>query len=374
MIQLLEIGLLALFIFLIQQQIYNYFWNKNLTASISFLTPGIFEHEKGALQEVIENRKRLPLPLLKVRFQTSRNLIFNNEKGSRITDKYYRYDVFHIGGGEKITRTIPFTGGKRGYYQIESIDLSALDLFLSKESRQTLHTNKSLYVYPKPYDSREFRLALQQLNGEVLSKRHLLEDPFEYRGIREYQPFDDIRSINWKATAKTDELKVTQKNYTSLPSIRIFFNIEDNGILKKEECVESCFQIAAGLSKYFLGQGYRVSCYGNGVDIHTGEPVMIEAGTGNGLLEHIYRTLARVDTSKPVVNFKNVLGEKLLDNRGNTLTCIIAPNQYPDFVELMEKFQKDGNDYLWFYPVWENTDPQLPESLQKHIKILHIRT
>ena len=37
-----------------------------------------------------------------------------------------------------------------------------------------------------------------------------MEDPFEYRGIREYQPYDDMRSVNWKATAKTGDLKVNQ--------------------------------------------------------------------------------------------------------------------------------------------------------------------
>ncbi len=373
MIQILEIGLLAMLIFFVQQKIYKRLWNRNLTAKLSFQTPCIFEGEQGSLREVIENRKRLPLSMLKVKFQTNRNLIFDTTKGSKTTDQYYRNDVFHVGGGEKITRTVSFIGGRRGYYQIASLDLVASDLFLTTEMSQSVAVDKSIYVYPRPFDSKEFRMSLQQLNGEVLAQRHLLEDPFEYRGIREYQPFDDIRSINWKATAKTDELKVTQKNYTSLPAIRIFFNVEDNGVLKKEECVEACFRIAAGLCKYFLSQGVRVSCYGNGVDISTGEPVAIEASTGKGQLEQIYRTLSRVDTTKPVANFNKCFGDKLLENANNTITCIIAPNQYAHFVELVESFQNAGNDYMWFYPVWESTDPELPPALKDHIRILHIR-
>lgn len=366
-------GLVALLIFFVQQKIYKALWNRNLTASLSFKTPSIFEGEEGALQEVAENRKRLPLSMLKVKFQTSRNLIFDTSKGSRTTDQYYRNDVFHIAGGEKITRTVPFRGGRRGYYQISNIDLVASDLFLTTEMMDTIPVNKSIYVYPRPYDSKEFRLILQQLNGEVLTKQHLLEDPFEYRGIREYQPYDDIRSINWKATAKTDELKVTQKNYTSLPEIRIFFNVEDKGILKKEESVEACFQIAAGLSKYFINTGIRVSCYGNGADIFSGDPVSIEASTGKGVLEQIYRTLARVDTTKPVLDFTKTFGEKLLEHSNRTITCIIAPNHYPEFVKLVEEFQNTGSSYVWLYPVWESTDPELPESIKDHIQILHIR-
>lgn len=373
MIQLLEIGIFALIIFFVQQKIYKKLWNRNLTASLSFLTPSIIEGEQGSLKEVIENRKRLPLSMLKVKFQTSRNLIFDTSKGSRTTDQYYRNDVFHVGGGEKITRIVNFVGGKRGYYQVENMDLVASDLFLTTEMLETHPVNKFIYVYPRPFDSKEFRLSLQQLNGEVLTRRHLIEDPFEYRGIREYQPFDDIRSINWKATAKTDELKVTQKNYTSLPTIRIFINLEDKGVLKKDEAVEACFQIAAGLSKFFLNQGVRVSCYGNGADMFSGEPFVIESSTGSGQLEQIYRKMARVDTTKPALNFTQYFGDRLLDNAGNTITCIVSPNHYPDFVELLENFQDNGNDYMWFYPVWESTDPELPQNVKEHIRILHIR-
>lgn len=373
MIQLLEIGLLALLLFRVQKKIYIQLWEKNLTAKLSFQSPCIFEGEQGSLQEVIENRKRLPLSMLKVKFQTSRNLIFDTAKGSRTTDQYYRNDVFHVGGGEKITRTVPFVGGKRGYYQVESLDLVSSDLFLTTQLVSTVPVKKSIYVYPKPFDSREFQLILQQLNGEVLSRRHLIEDPFEYRGIREYQPFDDIRSINWKATAKTDELKVTQKNYTSVPSVRIFLNIEDRGVLKKEDCVEASLKIAAGIGKFFIGQGVRICCYGNGVDLLTGNPVNLEEGNGKGQLEQLYRTLARVDTAKPVVDFRKYFEEKLLNSSGGCINCIIAPNLYQDFVELVERLQDKGESFILFYPVWESTEPELPKNIEQHIKVIHIR-
>ncbi|MBR1930631.1 MAG: DUF58 domain-containing protein [Lachnospiraceae bacterium] len=374
MIQILEIGLVAFALFFAQQLLYKKIWNRNLSADISFTSDHIFEGEKGYLKEVIENGKRLPISMLKVKFQTNRNLIFDASKGSRTTDQYYRNDIFHVAGGEKITRTIPFVGGKRGYYSITEMELVASDLFLSVEMPQTYPIRKSLYVYPKPFDNREFRQSIQQLNGEVLTKRHLLEDPFEYRGIREYQPFDDMRSINWKATAKTGDLKVNQRNYTALPSVRIFFNIEDNGVLKKEECVEATLQMAAGLCQYFLSQGIWVSCFGNGVDILTGETTSIAASAGSGQMEQIYRTLARVDTTKPAADFVGCFKEELLERtNGSTMTFLISPNQYEPFVHLIEQLQEAGKSYHWFYPVWDYTAPRLPAGLEKHIQLVHLR-
>ena len=228
-------------------------------------------------------------------------------------------------------------------------------------------------MYPRPFSSPEFKQSLQQLNGEILTRRHLVEDPFEYRGIREYQPYDDMRSVNWKATAKTGDLKVNQKNYTSLQTIRVFFNIEDTGILKKEDAVEMCFRIVAGIARFFLEQGIRIAVYGNGVDIINGEPVCVEAGAGSGQMDRIYKALARVDTTKPVVSFPDTFGERLLTENKGTRTMLVTPNAYEDFLSLLEEYDRQSGDYVWFFPVWGKELPQLPAWAEKHVRWMPVR-
>lgn len=201
MIQLLGIIVFALLLYLGQKYVYAKIWQRDLKVSLSFREDGIWEGQESELSEIIENRKRLPLTMLKVKFQTDRHLVFADTKGSRTTDRYYRNDIFQIGRLEKVTRALHFTGGRRGYYTIQEADLVASDLFLTAQYTATTPIEHcSLYVYPKPFSHPDFKRSLKQLNGEVLAKRHLLEDPFEYRGIRDYQPQDDLKSINWKAT------------------------------------------------------------------------------------------------------------------------------------------------------------------------------
>lgn len=373
MIQIIGIGLIAFLLFILQQHIYKKLWNKNLTATISFAVPSIFEGQEGQLKEIIENRKRLPLSMLKVKFQADRHLIFDDTKGSRTTDQYYRNDVFQINGGEKITRTIKFVGGRRGYYTIDSMDMVATDLFMTSQYVDTLPVATYIYVYPKLFDSAEFRRSLQQLNGEVLAKRHLLEDPFEYRGIREYQPTDDLRSINWKATAKTGDFKVNQKNYTALQSVRIFINLEDDGVLKKEECVEASLQVAAGLCDFFLRQGIKVSCFSNGVDMIHSKPLILEASAARGQMEAVLRSLARIDTQKPVVDFSTFFGKRLLEEANGTITCFVSPNHYTAFLDLVEQYHNLGKDYVWFYPIMDTKEPELSSSLEKNVRFLHLK-
>lgn len=371
MIKILGIGLIGFLLLVVQKSVYEKLWQRSLYVSVSFGKEPIFEGDQGELKEIIENKKRLPLSMLKVKFKTDRHLVFGNEKGSRTTDQYYRNDIFRIGGGERVTRTLKFRGGRRGYYTIDEVSLVASDLFFLSQLTADKKVKTELYVYPRPYDAARLRRSLIQMNGEMLSRRHLQEDPFEYRGIREYQPYDDMRSINWKATAKTGEFKVNQRNYTSLKSVRIFFNIQDDNILKKEAAVEMTLRIVASLCQLFLRQGVQVSCYGNGVDIITGSPVSIHPKAGQGQMDTIYRGLARIDTEQPAADFRAHFEELLFQKSQGTFTYFVAPNQYGDFVELLARYQASGNPFLWFYPSSASKDPELPPALERCIDVVH---
>ncbi len=370
MIRLLGIGLIGFLLLWLQKLLYEKLWEKSLYVSVSFGKDPVFEGEQGELKEIIENRKRLPLSMLKVKFKTDRHLIFGNEKGSRTTDQYYRNDVFRIGGGERVTRTLKFQGGRRGYYTIDEISLVASDLFFLGQLVTDRPVKTEVYVYPRPYDAARLRQSLVRMNGEMLSRRHLLEDPFEYRGIREYQPYDDMRSINWKATAKTGDLKVNQRNYTSLKSVRIFFNIQDDNILKKDAAVEMTLRIVASLCQIFLQQGIQVSCYGNGVDIVTHSPLNIPPKAGQGQMDAVYRGLARIDVEQPAANFPEIFEEMLFQKAQGSFTYFVAPNQYDDFVELLTRYRDAGNPFLWFYPSSSGRDPELPSALEQYIDVV----
>ena len=347
--KIIGIGIIAFFLVVLQMMLYKKYWAKNLHVSVTFRQNAIYEGDEGELIEVIENRKRLPLPMLKVKFQTSKNLWFGDEKGSKTTDQYYRNDIFQVGGGEKITRTLHFVGKKRGYYRINNIDLVASDLFFLNEDSQSLAMQEYMYVYPSIYQKEDFRLSLQKLNGEIIVKRHMLEDPFEYRGIREYQPFDDIRSVNWKATARTGNLKVNQKNYTAMQTIRIFLNLDDESIWKKDKEVEKCMQIAMGIASFFLAQGIRVSCYANGRDILTDEAVEIQGLAGIAQLEVLGKTLARVDMTKTPHPFVKNFREKVSAEADSFFTFFVSPNDYEDFQKLLEECDAQGMAYHWYH-------------------------
>lgn len=369
---ILALGILAYLLYVLQQYVYIKVWDKNLFVTVLFDVLGVTEGENAEVIEIIENKKRLPLTMLKVKFQTSRNLEFDATLSSKKSDQYYRSDVFQISGGERITRRLPFKAAKRGYYCIKNIDMVCSDIFLSREMYKSMGTDSYVYVYPKAFQSDDFAAALQKLNGEVLVKRHTLEDPFEFRGIREYQPFDEIRSVNWKATAKAGGLMVNQKNYTSMETISVFLNTEDSGILKKEQQVEGAVQIVMGIVSFFLAQGIKVALFANGRDIITGETICLNGGAGIGQLDAVRKALSRLDTGKNPEQFGSFWEHHGSAGRDNNLHIFVSPNAYADFLTVLKQCNDRKTEYLWLYPYCGSEKPQVPEEIKQKVQLIKL--
>lgn len=106
------VGLFACLVYLFQSWIYEKYWDKGLRLTLGFSKDAAYRKEEVDLIEVVENRKKLPLPILTVKFETSRNLVAKDDKNSSVSDNYYRNDIFTMRSMRKVTRTIPFIVNK----------------------------------------------------------------------------------------------------------------------------------------------------------------------------------------------------------------------------------------------------------------------
>lgn len=364
----------AVFLGYLQEKLYARYWDKNLSVSLHFQEESVTEGESCVLCEQVENEKLLPVPALKVKFQVSRYLQYEQEDGaSSVTDQYYRNDVLSIRPYMRHVRKLTFSCKKRGFYRINGLDMVAGNLLLSKELPKSLSSDAQLYVYPKAFRGAEFEQALQKLNGEILSRRHVLEDPFEYRGIREYGPYDTMRDINWKATARTGELKVNMKNYTSLKAVRIFVNLEDGAILRRMELLEDSISMAAGMAELFLKQGIRTALYTNGPDVLTGEQVCLEAASGIGHMESINRGLARIELSQSAPSFVKGLEDAVLerkDRTGSVFSIFLSADAQDDFQKLLCKCLERDMDFVWICPTLPGMDVKILPALERYATVI----
>lgn len=362
-------GMLAGGLFLIQQYIYKNWWDKGVEAVLRFEEEAVTVGEYVNLLEIIENRKWLPLSSLKVKFQCSRKLQFPDNKNSAVTDKYYRNDLFSVMPFKKVTRTLKIYCPSRGYYGIEGIDLVGADLFFSEEMSCSMGSNASLYVVPAALQTKETRAAVMKINGEIAAKRYELEDPFTYRGIRDYEQFDEMKTVNWKATAKTGDLKVNIRDHTAVSAVRIFMNLEDTNILRREELLEMSISLCAYLAENLISQGIRVSVYANAKDCISKQILELTDHTNQGSLKTIYKALARLDLEEKTEDFVTCFGKQLQKEQNSLYTIFISPDRHVEFQELLLTYPKK-EEFIWLCPVKNDEISTILEALRRYTILL----
>lgn len=362
-------ALLALGIFILQRVVYSRLWQEGVTVTLTFDKSTVRAGEEVRLLEVVENRKGLPLSSLKVKFQCSRYLLFSDSTNSSVTDRYYRNDLFSVMPYQRITRTHRIACPKRGYYGIYGIDLVGADLFFSEEMMGSLSSEAVLYVLPGVVPFENIEQAIRRISGEIVTRRHEIEDPFTYKGIREYQPYDEPKTINWKATARTGELKVNVRENTSVSGVRIFMNLEDNGILRREELLEMSISLCGGIAEYLLREGVRLSVFANAKDCISGQNLQLENLTDRVSLDGVYKALARLDLDSPMEKFGAVFGEKLADDEDSLYTIFISPDIHEDYQQVLSDYRKKSGKeaaFVWVCPVKKEGEQEiLPELSEK---------
>ena len=364
------IGLIAVALFFTQLYLYRKLWNKELSVTMVFKDETVRSGDFTILTQIVENRKWLPLPALKVKFQCSGYLKFASDKSSQVSDMYYRNDLFSLMPYRRVKRNHRVLCSRRGYYGIRGIDLVGADLFLTQEMVVSRMGETWIYVLPSLLDITDLDSILQKISGEMASRRHLLTDPFSFRGIREYTPFDELKSINWKASAKSDDLKVNIYNYSAVSSVSIFINMKNRQLSGFDEFTERAINIAASLLDYYLTNNVNVSIYANGRDILTGNILFIEENRDRTQLDLINKMLARLDITQEAEPF--TIFEERIKQQKERLIIIISPDWLNELQEQLTQIEA-LQDFVWLLPCRKKEDVKIRESLAGKTLILEAK-
>ena len=341
------------------------FWSKNLTVQVRFQDQPAMEGQEARLTETIANGKRLFLPLLQVGFQVHRDLWFSDGENTSVSDQCYKRDVFSVGGYQKITRTIPFRCTHRGYYELEKVELVTRSPLMTRKYYETLESRDFFYVYPRLVDGEQLDISFQKVMGSVLASRNLYEDPFEFRGIREYGPADPMNKINWKAAARTGELMVNLYGSTTAQEVMILLDVEDETIWKYDEIHEEEIRIAASLASRCIQEGIPVGFRTNGKDIRNGRTFVLKAGCGEQQVRLVSEGLARLDLNQKADPMEFVLDREREMGTGTSTTYVmISKNQRPSCVEAFLRLAREGSGCIWIATLYTEMEWKLPREEQ----------
>lgn len=198
---------------------------------------------------------------------------------------YFSYVPHSAAAEQRVEQLFP----TRGHVLIDGFELSTRYPFGFFRRRRRLRArNVDIIVYPKPEVISDKLHLLPMYAGRIPShRRGAGHDLFS---MRDYQPQDDLRHIDWKATARSRRLTV--REFTSEDERRITIALDTRLPQAPHGDLSDRFERgvvqAASLLKHFIDERAEVRLV-----------LGAEAGPFGSGLEHLYRCLHRLALVAP---------------------------------------------------------------------------
>jgi uncharacterized protein (DUF58 family) len=290
---------------------------RDLTVSARF-PDHIFAAEAAPVIVTLRNNKRA-LPSFSILVEARGPGNESAEKRRRRHVKrllaYFSYVPHHAAAEQRVEQLFP----TRGHVLIDGFELSTRFPFGFFRRRRHLRArNVDIIVYPKPeVISDELHLLPMYAGRMPAMRRGAGHDLFS---MRDYQPQDDLRHIDWKATARSRRLTV--REFTSEDERRITIVLDTR--LPRDTTGDLSLRFergvvqAASLIKHFIEERAEVR-------LVLGD----EVGPFGSGMEQLYRCLRRLALVTPVADGAEIKAMHMDGHDYAILLTAAAPGSIP---------------------------------------------
>ena len=260
-----------------------------------------FFGEEIELTVEITNRKLLPLAWLEVEDEIPTEL---EPRQGRVTPchkagRSLLLNLLSLRWYERVRRRYRVRCDVRGYHSFGPVALRSGDLFGFYRRGLTLDGEDHLLVYPRVVPLVQLGLPAKDPFGDRKARQWLFEDPLRVAGTREYVYGDSLRRVDWKATARTQQLQVRVYEPTTTYRLVIFLNLNTFGgywwwLGYDSDLLELSISVAASVANWAVEQGYHVGLFANGNARRSDQKVKVAPSRDPDQLTHILEALAKV--------------------------------------------------------------------------------
>jgi len=191
-----------------------------LIITITFLIIDIFilfSRKKGLeaeriLPEKFSNGDKNPVTVvIRNNYGISINSVLIDELPFQFQSRDFRIDQ-HIESGKRLKLEYELTPFERGEYHFGDLNIYARTAFGLASKRYIFNNGQMVKTYPGFLKLRAFDLfSIKHLSHyHGIKKIRRIGNSFEFEQIKKYVQGDNIKDINWKATAKKNKLMVNQ--------------------------------------------------------------------------------------------------------------------------------------------------------------------
>jgi uncharacterized protein (DUF58 family) len=221
----------------------------------------IFAGEPAPVIVTLNNSKRV-LPSFSI-FVEARSLAddaaprrwrFARKRHEKRPLAYFMYVPRAARAEQRVEQEFP----RRGHVHVTGFELSTRFPFgfFRLRRRLTARPSVDLVVYPKPRPSGDELHLLPTNAGQMTSARRGLG--YELHSLRDYQPRDDVRHVDWKATARAGRLTVREFTAEDERRVHVVFDTQMPAAAPSVEAGQGATENVSGHEGKRVGKKRRV--------------------------------------------------------------------------------------------------------------------
>lgn len=308
------------------------------------------------VEVILHNDKPLPLPELLIELTMSEaleplGLASTVEGSSTVRNLGLRASLRPY---ERRTWSLRLHCHRRGPWTIGPATLRSTDPFGFFSNRRSPQGRQDLFVYPRTFPIHDPPARNERLLGQLTTRRRLVTDPMRRAGVREYQPDDPFRMINWKATARTGTLQVDVVDPVVSTILMIVLNLDTfthywEGLATEQS--EIAIETAASIALWGIEQQISVGVATNGLISGFDSALRIPPGRGPQHQAQIMTGLARL-WAFSTVPVAQILRQERVRGQRDITYAIVSPMTSPAIDAELRRYTLAGIDPI-FVPVGE---------------------
>lgn len=236
--------------------------------------------------------------------------------------------------GQRAKVRIGLKCNKRGIYKLHGFRVESGFPFGLLRAARIIASENALVVYPrfKPLGRMELPVGMKHHPGGVLLASQLGES-FEFIGDREYRDGDNIRDIDWRATARLGRpiVREYREEYFMRVGVILDTHVPRKAAADAHDAFERAVSVTASVADYMARQDYIVDLFAAGPNLYH-----LTAGRSLAYLDQILDILAAVDEN-PVEPFASI-EPQLMSNLAQITTVICV---FLDWTESRRAFVRN---------------------------------
>jgi hypothetical protein len=203
---------------------------------------------------IVSNESLIPAPYVTVK----------NKALVSIDSKYNGESIsLRLDEGKWLKHEVYFS--IRGVYNFGEVVINLKDIFSIFDITRSINRKTLIRVYPKVYDLEETIIKGSDIFKNAVSTKSSIEDMYSTKDIRKYRDGDNLKRINWKVSAKYNELFVRNFDTVSGQELNLFLDMHEKnyefdrtGLLE-----EKMIDFSVSLVKHMLNKEIKTKIFIN---------------------------------------------------------------------------------------------------------------